>query len=118
MSLRSINEGDENIMNILTSKKHMPVLNMESPNWVTTSPLPRDQEQSHRLHEPDHQISTIDPITGRDIGDVSNHPFLVDGNLTIYFESEKTKARFEHTPLNHPYEHSLGKLPVDMDRGG
>ena len=66
-----------------------------------TCPLARDQEQSHRLHEPDHLVNTIDPITGCDIWNLAEHPSIVDGNLTIYFESEETKSEYEHTPVNH-----------------
>ena len=105
-------------MGIQTSSQHTPAIRFEELNWVGTTPLPRDREQSHRLHEPDHLIGTIDPITGRDIGDVLGHPSLVDGNLTIYFESEETKAEFERTPINHPYEHSIGEPSVEFDRGG
>jgi hypothetical protein len=101
-----------------TSTQHAPAIRFEDLNWVATLPLPRDQEQSHRLHEPDHLIGTIDPITGNDIGDVRGHPSLVDGNLTIYFESEETKTEYEHTPVNHPYEHSIGNPSDDIDRGG
>ena len=101
-----------------TSIQHAPVMRFDDLNWVATPPLPRDQEQSHRLHEPDHLIGTIDPITGNDIGDMRGHPSLVDGNLTIYFESEETKAEYEHTPVNHPYEHSIGNPSDDIDRGG
>jgi hypothetical protein len=101
-----------------TSTQHTPAIRFEDLNWVATTPLARDKEQSHRLHEPDHLIGTIDPITGNDIGDVRGHPLLVDGNLTIYFESEKTKAEYEHTPVNHPYEHPLGTSSDDIDRGG
>lgn len=97
---------------------HTPAIRFGELNWVATAPLSRDQEQSHRLHEPDHLIGTIDPITGRDIRDVRSHPSLVDGNLTIYFESEETRAEFEKMPLNHPYEHAIGKPSVDIDRGG
>jgi YHS domain-containing protein len=105
-------------MDTQTSSHDTPVNRFEDLNWVATAPLPRDQEQSHRLHEPDHLINTIDPITGRDIEDVVAHPSLVDGNLTIYFESEETKAEYERTPVNHPYEHSIGDPSADMDRGG
>ena len=101
-----------------TSTQHAPAIRFEELNWVATPPLPRDQEQSHRLHEPDHLTGTIDPITGNDIGELRGHPSLVDGNLTIYFESEKTKLEYEHTPLNHPYEHSIGDPADDSDRGG
>lgn len=105
-------------MDIQTSSQHTPAIRFEELNWVATAPLPRDREQSHRLHEPDHLINTIDPVTGRDIADVLGHPSLVDGNLTIYFESEETKAQFESMPVNHPYEHSIGEPSVDIDRGG
>ena len=105
-------------MNSQKTLRDSPPIRFEELNWVASSALPRDQEQSHRLHEPDHLISTIDPMTGRDIIDVIGHPSFVDGNLTIYFESEKTMAEFRQMPLNHPYEHTLGKPAADMDRGG
>lgn len=98
--------------------QHTAAPRFEDLNWVADSPLPRDREQSHRLHEPDHMISTVDPITGHDISDVSEHPYLVDGKLTIYFESMQTMTAFLNTPLNHPYGHALGGLPQDADRGG
>lgn len=100
------------------STQHSPAIRFEDLNWVATTPLARDREQSHHLHEPDHLIGTIDPITGNDIVDVRSHPSLVDGNLTIYFESEKTKSEYEHMPINHPYEHSIGTPSDDIDRGG
>jgi hypothetical protein len=96
---------------------HTPAIRFGELNRVATTPLPRDQEQSHRLHEPDHLIGTIDPITGRDILDIRSHPSLVDGNLTIYFESLETRAEFEKMPLNHPCEHAIGEPSVDIDRG-
>ena len=105
-------------MNSQKPLPHTPAIRFGELNWVALSALPRDQEQSHRLHEPDHLIGTIDPITGRDIGDVKGHPSIVDGILTIYFESEKTKTGYEHTHLNHPYLHSLGEPSENMDRGG
>ena len=101
-----------------TSTQHTPAIRFEDLNWVATTPLARDQEQTHRLHEPDHLTGTIDPITGNDIGNVRGHPSLVDGNLTIYFESEKTKSEYEHMPVNHPYEHFIGKPSEYTDRGG
>jgi hypothetical protein len=105
-------------MNVHSLPQHAPTIRFEELNWVATPPLPRDKEQSHRLHEPDHLTGTIDPITGHDIGTVQGHPHIVDGNLTIYFESEKTRQAFIDMPVNHPYEHSLGKIPFDADRGG
>jgi hypothetical protein len=105
-------------MNSIKPLQYSPPIRFEELNWVATSALPRDREQSKRLHEPDHLIGTIDPMTGRDIIDVHSHPSLVDGNLTIYFESEETRAAFRQMPLNHPYEHALGNPAADMDRGG
>ena len=95
-----------------------PALKFEYLNWVAADPLPRDQTQSHRLHEPDHRISTIDPMTGDDIEDVTTHPSLVDGNLTIYFETEATRRAFMEMPLNHPSLHLPYPAPDDADRGG
>lgn len=103
-------------MNTPTATVPSPAV--ENFNWVETAPLPRDREQSHRLHEPDHLINTIDPVTGHDITDVTSHPHIEDGKLTIYFESEQTMKEFLDTPLNHPYAHALGSLPGDADRGG
>lgn len=72
-------------------------------NYVATDPLPRDMEQSTRLHEPERIQSSIDPITGRDIDDLSVHPFIVDGNVTLYFESEETRQQYIDTPIDHPF---------------
>jgi YHS domain-containing protein len=72
-------------------------------NYVGTDPLPRDLTQSHRLHEPEQIVSSIDPITGRDIEDPSGHPYIVDGNVTMYFESEATRQAYLDTPIDHPF---------------
>jgi hypothetical protein len=105
-------------MNTQSATDRLAVAGFEKLNWAGDSPLPRDQAQSHRLHEPDHLINTIDPITGHDITDVTRHPHLEDGNLTIYFESEQTMREFLNTPVNHPYAQALGELPADAERGG
>lgn len=55
--------------------------------------------------QPDYMITNIDPITGNDIEDVEGHPFIQDGNVTIYFESEATKKAFTDMPLTKT--HSL-----------
>jgi YHS domain-containing protein len=74
-----------------------------STNYVAVDPLERDQAQSKRLHEPEQIHSSTDPITGVEIGDVSGHPYLIDGNVTIYFESESTRKEFMDMPLDHPF---------------
>jgi len=105
-------------MNTETRMIQEPVLSFEAANWIATDCMPRDQEQSHRLHEPTQMINSIDPITGRDIGEVAGHPHLADGILTVYFESAKTQQAYLDTPFDHP----VGKLPgtpaVEVDRGG
>jgi hypothetical protein len=73
----------------------------DSLDYVATDPLQRDQGQTHRLHEPELMVSSIDPITGRDISDVAGHPYIVDGNLVIYFESEDTRQQYIDTPVEH-----------------
>ena len=106
-------------MNISTHAQGTPVKGFENLNWVASDDtLPRDREQSHRLHQPDHLINTIDPITSRDIENVETHPSIVDGNLTIYFESEKTRQAFRETPIDHPYAHLPDNFPKEVDRGG
>jgi hypothetical protein len=95
-----------------------PTLSFESLNWVADEPLSRDQTQSKRLHEPEHLINTIDPMTGRDIEDVTNHPSLVDGNLTVYFETEASRKAYQELPLNHPNLHLPYQAANDDDRGG
>lgn len=98
--------------------KSAPTLSLAGLNWHAANRMPRDQEQSHRLHEPEHMHNSIDPITGRDIENLANHPYLDDGILTIYFESNETRQAYLDTPFDHP----VGKLPgvsaEDDDRGG
>lgn len=72
-------------------------------NYVGTDPLPRDRSQGFRLHEPTQMLSCIDPITGREIEDLSGHPYIVDGNMTMYFESEETRQAYLDMPLDHPF---------------
>jgi hypothetical protein len=95
-----------------------PTLSFESLNWVADEPLSRDQTESRRLHEPEHLINTIDPMTGRDIEDVTTHPSLVDGNLTIYFETEASRKAYQDMPLNHPNLHLPYQATDEDDRGG
>jgi hypothetical protein len=95
-----------------------PVIKFEYLNWLATDPLPRDQTQSHRLHEPELLINTIDPMTGNDIEDVTSHPSVADGNLTIYFETEASRNAYQGMPLNHPSLSVPYPAADDDDRGG
>lgn len=70
--------------------------------YIGTDPLNRDRSQSDRLHEPGLMISTIDPITGRDIDNLEAHPYIIDGDMVMYFESEETRQAYIDTPIDHP----------------
>lgn len=93
------------------------VHNFEALNYVGTDPLPRDAEQSHRLHEPEQMLTSIDPITGRDIEDIEGHPYLVDGNVTMYFESEATREEYLETPIDHPFHLVDNPFDEGIDEG-
>ena len=79
-----------------------PAIRFEYLNWVAVDPLPRDQTQSRRLHEPTQMITSIDPITGCDIEDLAGKPYIVDGDIVMYFESEATRQAYLDTPIDHP----------------
>lgn len=102
----------------LSPSKTNPTIKFKYLNWLGTNPLPRDQAQSHRLHEPEYLINTIDPMTGRDIKDVTSHPSLVDGNLTIYFETDANRKAYQDMPLDHPNLRLPYPATNDDDRGG
>lgn len=80
--------------------------------------LARDKTQSHLLHEFGHIRSHTDPMTGNDVMGSKDHPFVVDGMLTVYFESEKTRQDYLNMLFNHPEPSLAGRsLPEDY-RGG
>lgn len=91
-------------MNPATQTPVLPALAFDKLNWTATDALPRDQEQSHRLHEPEQIISTVDPITGKEIENLEGRPYIVDGNMVIYFESEETRKAFQDMPTDHPFK--------------
>jgi hypothetical protein len=70
------------------------------------------------LHEPEYRINTIDPMTGDDIENVTSHPSLVDGSLTIYFETDATRKAYLNMPLDHPNLQLPYPATADDDRGG
>jgi len=98
--------GKEVWMSISAEAGNTTIHRYDSLDYVGTDPLYRDQVQSRRLHEPRMMNSSIDPISGRDIGDPDGRPFIVDGNLVIYFESKQTRQEY----LDMPMDHSL-RLP-------
>jgi hypothetical protein len=90
-------------MNTSTSVSAAPTPGFDAANWVAADALPRDQTQSRRLHEPFLMLATTDPMTGRDIEELPGHPYHVDGNLVIYFETEDTRRAYLDMPLDHPF---------------
>jgi hypothetical protein len=48
-------------MSRLSPPQTAPVIRFEYLNWLAADPLPRDQAQSHRLHEPERLVTSIDP---------------------------------------------------------
>ena len=87
-------------------------------NWPPVDALLRDQSQSQLLHEPKYRINTTDSMTGHDIEDVVNHPSMVDGNLTLYFETDVSRKAYQDLPLNHPSLHLPYPATDEDDRGG
>ena len=64
-------------------------------------------------------VETTDPITGNDVKDLAHAPFILDGELKIYFESENSKQEFLGIEVEHPgtdFEHNLDN-PAAMGPG-
>ena len=105
-------------MTTLTLHPKTHTIRFEYLNWIATDPLPRDKTQSHRLHEPEYRINSIDPMTGVDIENVTSHPSLEDGNLTVYFETVETRKAYLDMPLDHPNLQLPYPATDNDDRGG
>ena len=80
--------------------------------------MSRDKTQSRRLHEPTFRKPLIDPMTGDDIIIVSDQPQHVEGNLTLYFSSDKNRKAYLDMPTNHPNIKLPYPASEDDDRGG
>lgn len=80
--------------------------------------MSRDMTQSRRLHEPTFRKPLSDPMTGDDINNASNQPLIIDGNLTLYFTSEKTRKAYLNMPNNHPSPRLPYPATENDDRGG
>lgn len=80
--------------------------------------LARDEGQTTRLHEPTSIASHTDPITGNDVMGTTGHPFIVDGILTAYFESDETRNAYLNAPFTRPVLKLQGKASSEDDRGG
>ena len=46
------------------------------------------------------RISTLDPISMKDVTDTELAPYVIDGDLKIYFESEANKNEYLDIPLH------------------
>ena len=46
------------------------------------------------------RISTLDPISMNDVKDTETAPYVIDGDLKIYFESEENKQEFLGIPVH------------------
>ena len=46
------------------------------------------------------RISTLDPISMNDVKDKETAPYIIDGDLKIYFENEGNKAEYLDVPLH------------------
>ncbi len=105
-------------MSTSSPSRPTPPVKYEYLNWVASDPLPRDRTQSHRLHEPEHRVSTTDPMTGNDVPDAASHPCVVDGDLTVYFDTETTREAYLAVPLDHPNLRLPFEAADGDDRGG
>jgi YHS domain-containing protein len=105
-------------MSTTTQSHTTPATRFQYLNWVATDPLPRAQTQSDHLHEPGHRINTIDPMTGKDIENVTTHPSLEDGDVTLYFENEETRKEYLNMPIDHPNQELPFPPSDEDDRGG
>jgi len=92
--------------------------NLQHFDWRAMEALQRDQEQSRLLHEPKFRIMTTDPMTGNYVKNHIDHCSLMDGNLSIYFETEESCKEYQNLPFNHPNLHLPYPASNDDDRGG
>ncbi len=95
------------------NSSHTINLAFDASNGAASDVLLRDQGQSHRLHEPGLMISSVDPITGQEIEDLAGRPYIIDGNMVIYFESIETRQAYRDIPIDHPF-----KLQDNSDQDG
>ena len=73
----------------------------------TSNIMERDKYQSHRLHEPTSIHSHTDPITGKDVMERVGGPFIIDGILTAYFETDETRSFVQVS-----YQHYIPMVPT------
>lgn len=102
----------------ISSQQNTPFISGGSNLFNADNIMQRDREQSRRLHEPTSISSHTDPVTGHDVMGTADHPYVVDGIMTVYFESEKTRNDYLNTPYNQPVLMLSSKPSSEDDRGG
>lgn len=60
------------------------------------------------------RICTLDPITLQDVTNLEDAPFVMDGDLKIYFQSEANKAEYLNIPM-HTGENTPGLKKIFDD---
>jgi hypothetical protein len=103
---------------MLTPSPRNTTVNLQHFDWHATDAMQRDMEQSHLLHEPKFRIMTTDPITGNDVENYMDHCSLMDGNLSIYFETEENCQKYQNMPFDHPNLRLPFPVTDEDDRGG
>ena len=103
-------------MNIRTPLSATAALQYFNPYHVEA--MERDKLQSGLLREPRFRIMRSDPISCLDLEDYMSHCSLLDGNLTIYFETEANCLAYKAIPFDHPNLHLPFPADVDDDCGG
>lgn len=103
---------------MLVTKLPLPTINLKHFDWRATDAMQRDKDQSRALHEPRFRIMITDPISGLDVDDYMSHCSLLDGNLTIYFDTEENCKEYKNMPFNHPSLHLPYPATDEDDRGG
>ena len=93
-------------MDTTPQKPNPNSMNIDSPNWIADEVLARDKDQTHRLHEPDHIISSIDPISGVDIrGALKTSPvvpILPMATRRSILRMRQIGRHFQEMPTDHP----------------
>jgi len=92
--------------------------NLQHFHWQASETLQRDQEQSHLLHQPWFRVMKTDPISGNNVQNHLDHCSLMDGNMSIYFETEYNCKKYQNMPFDHPNLRLPYPATNDDDRGG
>ena len=101
----------------IKSNMAKPMFNLVGPFTKISDVQSRDQTLSCRLYKPTSITSHTDPVTGKDVSDSVGLPFVKDGIMTFYFESEVTRQIYLNTSINHPVGFLNNVVRADYNRG-